>query len=75
MAEVGNVTSFIIKSVDATENEYETTITNKNVYVNPNATYQQVDAIARALNAVSYNTYQDTNLITKVSVNEKLAEE
>lgn len=75
MAAVGNVTSLIIKSKDATENDYETTITGKNVFVNPNATYQQVDQISRALNALSYNTYQDTDLITKVSVNEKLAEE
>lgn len=74
MAAVGNVTSLIIKSTDATENDYETTITGKNVFVNPNATYQQVDQISRALNALSYNTYQDTDLITKVSVNEKLAE-
>ena len=74
MATVGKVSSMVLKSTDNLGEDTETTITNKAVTVNENATYEQVDAIARALMALSRNTYADTDLITVISVNEKLAE-
>ena len=74
MATVGKVSSMVLKSTDNLGEDTETTITNKAVTVNENATYEQVDTIARALMALSRNTYADTDLITVISVNEKLAE-
>lgn len=74
MAEVGNVSSMKLKTTDSGGNPIETTITNSRLFVNPNTTYQAVDTFARSLAAMSRNTYADTNLITVVSVNEKLAE-
>lgn len=74
MAEVGNVSSMQLKTINGTE-ETVTTISNKRLFVNPSATYQQVDTLARALANLSSNTYSDTDLITVVSVAEKLAEE
>lgn len=71
MATVGNVTEMILQTQDALQNYDETKI-NKKFYINPNATYQQVDTAARALVLLSRNTYVDTILVTKVSVNEKL---
>lgn len=75
MATVGNVTTMVIKSTDVFGNTYDTTITSqsKRLYVNPNADYQDVDSIARALNNLTNNTYNDTELTTVVSVNEVLA--
>lgn len=74
MATVGKVSSMVLKSTDNLGEDTETTITNKAVTVNEDATYEQVDAVARALMALSRNTYVDTDLITVISVNEKLAE-
>lgn len=74
MAAVGNVSSMVLKTTDGNGDPVETTITNNRIFVNPNATYQQVDTFARALNGTSRNTYADTDLITVISVNEKLAE-
>lgn len=71
---VGNVTSMKILSRDALGNDAETTINTSRLFVNPSATYQQVDTFARALMGTSTNTYNDTNLITVISVNEVLAE-
>lgn len=74
MAVVGNVTSMKILSSDTLGNDAETTINTSRLFVNPNATYEQVDTFARALMGTSTNTYNDTNLITVISVNEVLAE-
>lgn len=72
---VGNVTAMIIKSTEqASGTEKEHTITNSKMWVNPEATYTQIDQAARALNRLSYNTYVDTVLTTAVSVNEQVAE-
>ena len=71
---VGNVNSMKILSTDSLGNKAETTINTSRLFVNPAATYQQVDAFARALMGTSTNTYNDTNLITVISVNEILAE-
>lgn len=71
---VGNVSSMILKTKDALNNTNETTITNQKLFVNPEATYQEVDTFARALAGLSTNSYDDTNLVTNISVNEKLAE-
>lgn len=75
MATIGNVTSYIIKTADQLENQYETNVSGK-FTVNAAATYEQVDTVSRALIAnLSTLNYQDTILITKISVTEQLAEE
>lgn len=74
MAAVGNVTSMKLITNDSFGNKAETTITTSRLFVNPSATYENVDTLARALAALSRNNYEDTNLITVISVTEKLAE-
>ena len=71
---VGNVTSMVLKSTDSLGEALETTITNKRLFINPNTNYTDVDTLARLLNNLTTNTYADTDLITVISVNEKLAE-
>ena len=71
---VGNVSSMVLKSTDNAGEALETTITNKRLFINPNANYTDVDTLARLLNGLTTNTYDDTDLITVISVNEKLAE-
>lgn len=72
---VGKVTSMVIKSKDNNENAYETSITtaSSKLVVNPRITYSKMDTAARALMQLSTNTYDDTLLITQVSVTEVLA--
>lgn len=72
MATIGNVTEYRIISTDSSQNEYDTKIWSS---LNPAATYQQVDAASRALIGLSKNSYGDAILITRVSVNDTLAEE
>lgn len=74
MATIGNVQTVYLITMDNQYNRYETNV-SKGFQVNPEATYQNVDDAMRALNALSTNTYQDTTLITAVSVNEKVSEE
>lgn len=74
MASIGNIQTYLILSQDALGNKFQTNI-SKGFTINSAATYQQVDQASRALNGLTTNTYQDTQLITVVSVNEKLAEE
>lgn len=71
---VGNVSSMQIKSTDNLGKEYQTTISNKRIFVNPAATYEQVNTLSRALISLSTNNYVDTDLITVVSVNEQLGD-
>lgn len=73
MAAIGDVETIYLKTTDTFGNDFETNI-SKGFKVNPLATYQQIDTASRALNGLSRNSYNDTILITKVSVNEKLAE-
>lgn len=72
---IGQVETIYLVSRDNTQNEYETNINGRNMTVNYNATYQQVDTALRALNGLTNNTYVDTKLITTISVNEKIVEE
>lgn len=65
---IGNVTTIYLKTTDALDNTYETNI-SKGFAVNPAATYAQVDTAVRALNQLTTNTYDDTTLITEVSLN------
>ena len=74
MAAIGSVETMYLQTTDQLGTKYETNI-SKGFKVNSEATYQQVDAASRALAELSTNTYGDTLLITKVSVNEKLDEE
>ena len=72
MATIGNVTEYRIESYDPFSNLQNTKIWT---YLRANTTYQEIDAASRALIGLTKNTYEDTILITKVSVNEVLAEE
>lgn len=72
---IGVVKTIYLDSADNLGNQYETNINGRNMTVNYNATYQQVDSAMRALNGLTTNTYVDTNLIAVVSVNEKMVEE
>lgn len=74
MSAIGSIQTYIILSQDALGNEFQTNI-SKSFTINSAATYQQVDQASRALTGLTTNTYRDTELITVVSVNEKLAEE
>ncbi len=69
---IGNVTTIYLKTTDTLENTYETNI-SKGFAVNPAATYAQVDTAVRALNQLTTNTYDDTTLVTAVSLNEVMA--
>lgn len=73
MATIGNVTQIILKTTDTYGDPTETNI-SKGFIVNPSATYQQVDTANRAIAGLIKNTYNDTILVTNVSVNEVLAE-
>lgn len=70
---VGNVTTMKLITAVSGAPDVETTLTGKRIMVNPEATYQQVDTLARALAALSRNTYVDTDLITVISVTEQVA--
>lgn len=72
---IGQVQAIYLQSVDNIGTQYDTNINGRNMTVNYNANYQQVDAAMRALNGLTTNTYVDTKLITSISVNEKMAEE
>lgn len=74
MAEIGNVQEMYLLSLDQLGNSYKTRI-GQGFNINPNKTYQEIDSAQRALAGLLTNTYQDTQLITSVSVNEKLDEE
>lgn len=72
MATIGNVTEYRIITTDTYNNTNDQKIWSA---LNPEATYQQIDALSRALIGLSRETYEDTHLITTISVNEELAEE
>lgn len=71
---IGTVTAMKLKTIDTIGNEKETQINNGRLFVNPTATYQQVDTFARALANLSTDSYNDTDLITVISVTEQVAE-
>lgn len=71
---IGNVTAMKLKTADSFGNLKETQINNGRLFVNPTATYQQVDTFARALANLSTDSYNDTDLITVISVTEQVAE-
>jgi len=70
---IGQVETVYINSTDSFEEVYETNV-SKGMRVNPYATYQQVDTAARAIAGLTKNTYNDTILVTKISVNEVMSE-
>lgn len=70
---IGKVQTMYLVTTDALNESYETNI-SKGFTVNPTATYAQVNVANRALVNLSTNTYQDTKLITEISVNEEIAE-
>lgn len=69
---IGNVSKIYIQSQDAIANKYETLINTK-LHRNPEATYQNVDTFSRAIMSLTTNTYQDTLLVTDISVAEEMA--
>lgn len=70
---IGQVETVYINSTDSFEEVHETNV-SKGMRVNPYATYQQVDTAARAIAGLTKNTYDDTILVTKISVNEVMSE-
>lgn len=70
---IGNVTTYYLETTDALGNNVETNI-SKGFTVNANATYADVDETSRALTNLSRDSYVDTILVTKISVNEVMAE-
>lgn len=70
---IGNVETMYLISNDSYDNRYETNI-SKGFTINQNATYQQIDTANRALTGLIKNSYEDTQLITRISVTEVLAE-
>lgn len=74
MAAVGTVTKMLIKTKDNLGNAYETNPNNK-LLPFTSTQYKNIDSSARALIQLSQNNYDDTELITSVSVNNKVREE
>lgn len=74
MSAIGNVQEMYLLTSDQLGNNYKTRV-GSGLTINPEKTYQEIDTAQRALANLSYNTYEDTQLITAVSVNEKIAEE
>lgn len=71
---VGDVNQIYLKTHDQLGNEIQTLITNTKARVKSTATYSQMDSAMRAVAALSTNTYEDTLLITAVSVNYEVEE-
>lgn len=68
---IGIVDKYLITLTDGLSND--TINVSKSFTVNPDATYGQVDEASRAVVALSRETYQDTILVTNISVNEIIA--
>lgn len=75
MAAIGDVQEMLLRSLDQLGKSYDTKVNISGLKINPGKTYQEIDTAQRALCGLTSNTYNDTYLITKVSVNEVLAEE
>lgn len=71
-SQIGDVTDILLKNSDAYGNNYSTNI-SKGFKVNPVATYQQVDSAIRAVNGLTTHSYDDTVLITQISVNNEMS--
>lgn len=71
---VGDVNAIYLKSNDQLGNAYETRINTTKSFLKPETTYGQVDTAMRQLTSLSSNTYEDTLLITSVSVNFEVEE-
>lgn len=69
---IGNVTTYYLETTDALDNKIETNI-SKGFVVNQNATYSDIDTTSRALANLSKDTYADTILVTKISVNDVMS--
>lgn len=74
MAAIGDVQEMYLLSMDQLGNKYRTRI-GSGFRINPEKTYQDIDTAQRALAGLLTNIYDDTQLITSVSVNVKLDEE
>lgn len=67
------VQSITMKSYDQLGNKYEVNLFKGFSYAQL-GTYNYVDSVTRALNALTSNTYQDSIVVMDSSVNEALAE-
>lgn len=69
---IGNVDKYLLKTLDTEGKTVETNI-SKGFTINSEATYGEVDTASRALANLIRNTYNDTILVTNISVTEILA--
>lgn len=74
MSAIGNVEEMYLITADQLGNQFKTRV-GSGLRINSEKTYQEIDTAQRALAGLTTNTYQDTTLITSVSVNDKIAEE
>lgn len=68
---IGKVNTIYLQTYDTNGDNLNTNV-SKGFIVNTNATYGQMDIAMRAINGLTTNTYGDTNLITEISLNEKM---
>lgn len=66
---VGEVNAIYINSFDQLGNKYQTRINTNKSTIKADSTYSQVNTAMRQLISMSTNTYEDTTLITAISVN------
>lgn len=66
---VGDVNAVYIKSFDQLGNAFQTRVNTNKSTIKETTTYSEVDTAMRQLISMSTNTYEDTLLITAVSVN------
>lgn len=66
---VGDVNAVYLQTFDQLGNKYQTKINTTKSTITRTTTYSQVNAAMRNLVSLSSNTYEDTLLITAISVN------
>lgn len=69
---IGNVSIYYLVLRNTNDELLEVNV-SKGFYVNPLATYNQVNQASLGLSNLTTNTYEDAKLVTNVSVKEVLA--
>ena len=69
---IGNVSTYYIQVKNSLSEDLQINV-SKGFTVNSLATYSDADRASRALIQATANTYQDTILVTNISVNEVLS--
>lgn len=67
--QVGDVNAVYLTTFDQLGNKFETKINTTKSTLKRTATYNEVNSAMRQLVSMSTNTYEDTLLITAISVN------